>query len=53
MFRAYLLVHFSLQVIGETLEVMAATRRGEEKAWINCHKPGLQGFLPIPISIPI
>ena len=40
-----------MQVIGEALESVEATGRGEDKAWINFHKPGLQSFLPIPISI--
>ena len=40
-----------MQVIGEALEAVEATRRGEEKDWINHHKPGLQSFLLIPISI--
>ena len=40
-----------MQVIGEALEAVEATRRGEEKAWINYHKPSLQSFLPIPVSI--
>ena len=39
-------------MIGEALEAVEATRRGEEKAWINRHKSGLQSALPIPISIP-
>ena len=38
-------------MIGESLEDVEATGRGEEKAWINRHKQGLQSFLPIPISI--
>ena len=41
----------SLQEIGEALEVVEAIGRGEEKAWINHHKLGLQFFIPIPISI--
>ena len=38
-------------MIGEALEVVEEIGRGEEKAWINRHKQGLQSFLPNPISI--
>ena len=38
-------------MIGEALEAVEAIGRGKEKVWINRHKPGLQSFLPIPISI--
>ena len=41
-----------MQVIGEALEAVEATGRGEDKDCINFHKPSLQSFLPIPISIP-
>ena len=37
--------------IGEALEALEETERGEDQTWINRHKLGMLSFLPIPNSI--